>query len=131
MRGRGDESPEGRHGVSKPLVWGACGLVAPVIMAAALLPDNSLTWAMLAPLGFVCFVGWLIAGITMLHSWQKELTGADGTDAQAMHRPARARAAKAAAWGLYAIVLPAAFRLGSSPVTRLPLGRSPLSSGSM
>lgn len=111
MRGPGDENPKGRHRVNKPLVWGTCGLVAPVIMAAALLPDNSLTWALLAPLGFVCFVGWLITGITMLHSWQKALTGADGTDgtdAQPMHRPARARAARAAAWGLYVIVMPAA-----------------------
>ena len=90
-------------------MWGAGGLIAPAIFAAATLPDNSMTWAVFAPLSFVCFVGWLIAGISMLNSWQKELSRADGTGVRSGRKSARARAARAGVWGLWAIVMPAAF----------------------
>ena len=71
--------------MSRARMWGACGLVAPTLFAAAILPDSALSWSLFAPLSFLCFVGWLITGIALF-----------------------GRTARAAAWGLYALVLPAA-----------------------
>ncbi len=72
--------------MSRARMWGVCGLVAPGLFAVAILPDSSVSWGLFAPLSFLCFVGWLITGITLF-----------------------ARTARAAAWGLYVLVLPAAF----------------------
>ena len=110
--------------VNKAVMWGAYGLIAPAIFAAAIMPDNSVTWGTLAPISFLCFVGWLIAGIMMLTSWHKKLISADSADASAWRggvpsprKPAkaRARAAKAAVFGLYGIIMPAVFTVAVIP----------------
>ena len=117
-----------RRPVNKAVAWGAWGLITPAIFAGVL-ADNPIAWGLLAPLSFLYFIGWLSAGIVMLASWHQKLTrsGSAGipvgqTGAQPLRKPAkaRARAAKAAAWGLYGIVMPAAFTVavipGNAPV---------------
>jgi Domain of unknown function (DUF1707) len=98
-----------RRPVNKAVVWGACGFITPAIFAGVF-ADNHLAWITLAPLTFFYFIGWLVAGIVMLVSWHQKLTRADGAGAQPLRKPAKARArvAKAAAWGLYGIIMPAA-----------------------
>ena len=102
--------------VNKAVAWGASGLITPAIFAGVL-ADNPIAWAVLAPLSFLYFIGWLVAGIIMLASWHQKLTRADGGGAQPLRKPAkvRARAAKAAAWGLYGIIMPAVFWVAAIP----------------
>jgi hypothetical protein len=105
-----------RRRVNKAVAWGACGLITPAIFAGVL-ADNPIAWAVLAPLSFRYFIGWLVAGIIMLASWHQKLTRADGAGAQPLRKPAkvRARAAKAAAWGLYGTIMPAVFWVAAIP----------------
>jgi hypothetical protein len=105
-----------RRPVNKAVKWGACGLIMPVIFAGVL-ADNSVAWALLAPLTFFYFVGWLVAGIIMLASWHQKLASADSAGARPLRKPAkaRARAAKAALWGLYGIIMPAVFWVAIIP----------------
>jgi hypothetical protein len=103
--------------VNKALAWSAAGLIPVGIFAAAIVPDNSVTWGALAPLSFLCFLGWLTAGIMMLISWHGKLTRADDGGAQRLRRSVRAKAwaAKAALFGLFGLVLPAAFTVAIIP----------------
>jgi hypothetical protein len=104
-----------RRPVNKAAVWGACGLITPAILAAALLPDNGTAWGTLAPLSFLYCIGWLVAGIIMLASWHRKLTRADGAGAQPLRKPAKARAARAAAWSLFGIIMPAVCWVAAIP----------------
>ena len=101
--------------MNKAVVWGACGLITPAVLAAALIPDNGTAWGTLAPISFLSCIGWLVAGIIMLASWHRKLTRADSAGAQPLRKAAKPRAAKAAAWGLYGIIMPAVCWVAAIP----------------
>jgi hypothetical protein len=109
--------PQARRRMNKALAWSAAGLIPVGIFAAAILPDSSVTWGTFAPLSFLCFMIWLVAGIMMLISWHQKLTRADGGGAQRLRRSVRVKAwaAKAALFGLFGLVMPGAFTVAAVP----------------
>jgi len=109
--------PRVKRRTNKALAWSAGGLIPLGVFAAAVLPDNSVTWGTFAPLSFLCFMVWLVAGIMMLISWHQKLTRADGGGVQRPRGSLRAKAAlaKAALFGLFGLVMPAAFTVAAIP----------------
>ncbi|HEY7429155.1 MAG TPA: DUF1707 domain-containing protein [Streptosporangiaceae bacterium] len=112
-----------RRPANKALVWGVCGLIAPAIFAAAIMPDDSVSWGTLAPLSFICFMCWLAAGICLLVAWHEKLTHPDGTapgelaEDRLPRGPAGVRAglAKAAVLGIWGLIMPAVLTVALIP----------------
>lgn len=109
--------PPVKRGTNRALGWSATGLIPVGIFAAAILPDNHVTWGTFAPLSFLCFVVWLVAGIMMLISWHHKLTHADSGGAQRLRGSVRAKTwvARAAVFGLFGLVMPTAFTVAAIP----------------
>jgi uncharacterized protein DUF1707 len=109
--------PQARRGMNKALAWSATGLIPIGIFAAAILPDNRVTRGTLAPLSFLCFMVWLVAGVMLFISWHQKLTRADGDGAERLRRSVKAKTwvARAAVFGLFGLVMPAAFTVAAIP----------------